>query len=70
MFPHNNDFFIYKPGPLKKRDKRINTKDNKDSPFKKDNEHKVLKTLVELNRTYKKHKDDRFIEKVYANYFA
>ena len=42
----------------------------KDSPFKKNNENKVTKTLIELNRTYRKHKDDRFIEQVYEIAFG
>jgi len=44
--------------------------DLKDSPFKKNNEHKVLRTLVELNRSYRKHKDDRFIQQVYEIAFT
>ena len=35
-----------------------------DSPFKAKNEDKVLKTIRELNRSYKRYKDDEFIEKV------
>ena len=45
-------------------------KAKKDSPFKKDNENKVTKTLIELNRSYKKHKDDRFIAQVYEIAFG
>ncbi len=42
----------------------------KDSPFKKNNENKVTKTLIELNKTYRKHKDDRFIKQVYEIAFT
>ena len=44
--------------------------DLKDSPFKKDNDDKVLKTVRELYRSYQKHKDDRFIEQVYEIAFT
>ena len=44
--------------------------DLKDSPFKKDNDNKVFKTIKELNRTYQKHKDDRFIQQVYEIAFT
>ena len=41
-----------------------------DSPFKSKNEDKVLKTIRELNRSYKKYKDDEFIEKVFEIAFG
>ena len=41
-----------------------------DSPFKAKNEDKVLKTIRELNRSYKKYKDDEFIEKVFEIAFG
>jgi len=41
-----------------------------DSPFKSKNEDKVFKTIRELNRSYKKYKDDEFIEKVYEIAFG
>ena len=44
--------------------------DLKDSPFKKHNDDKVLKTVRELYRSYQKHKDDRFIEQVYEIAFT
>ena len=44
--------------------------DLKDSPFTKDNDDKVFKTVRELFRSYQKHKDDRFIEQVYEIAFT
>ena len=41
-----------------------------DSPFKSKNEDKVLKTIRELNRSYKRYKDDEFIEKVFEIAFG
>ena len=41
-----------------------------DSPFKAKNEEKVLKTIRQLNRSYKRHKDDEFIEKVFEIAFG
>lgn len=41
-----------------------------DSPFKAKNEDKVLKTIRELNRSYKRYKDDEFIEKVFEIAFG
>ena len=35
------------------------------SPFKPKNDEATIKTVRELNRSYQKHKDDDFIEKVY-----
>ena len=44
--------------------------DLKDSPFKKDNAIKISKLIKELNSTYQKHKDDRFIQQVYEIAFT
>ena len=41
-----------------------------DSPFKANNEDKVLNTIRELNRSYKRYKDDEFIEKVFEIAFG
>jgi hypothetical protein len=41
-----------------------------DSPFKSKNEDKVLKTINELNRSYQRHKDNRFIEQVFEIAFG
>ena len=41
-----------------------------DSPFKSKNEDKVLKTIRELNRSYQRHKDNRFIEQVFEIAFG
>ena len=41
-----------------------------DSPFKQKNEDRVLKTIRELNRNYKRYKDDEFIENVYEIAFG
>jgi len=41
-----------------------------DSPFKAKNEDKVTKTIRELNRSYQKHKDNEFIEKVFEIAFG
>ena len=35
------------------------------SPFKPKNDEATIETIRELNRSYQKHKDDDFIEKVY-----
>ena len=44
--------------------------DLKDSPFKKNNAIKISKLIHELNRSYQKHKDDRFIQQVYEIAFT
>ena len=41
-----------------------------DSPFKAKNEDKVLNTIRELNRTYKRYKDDEFIEKIFERLYG
>ena len=41
-----------------------------DSPFKQKNEHRVLKTIRELNRSYQKHLDNKFIEDIYEIAFG
>ena len=40
------------------------------SPFKPKNDEATVKTVIELNRSYQKHKDDRFIEQVYEIAFT
>ena len=40
------------------------------SPFKQKNEHKVLEIIRELNRSYQKHLDNKFIEDVYEIAFG
>ena len=40
------------------------------SPFKPKNDEATRKTVRELNRSYQKHKDDRFIEQVYEIAFT
>ena len=40
------------------------------SPFKPKNDEATIETIRELNRSYQKHKDDDFIEKVYEIAFT